>query len=165
MSSKNSVRFTVENLEKLRAHGVEVNDEKLKDWIIDMRRSPCRCGKKAAHCCPFSVIQGEVDFGVHLLAQLLFFQQHRLLGAHGQVPETADAATQTVHEYCSSGVKAKPDGWPNDMLMPSQGAVEDLPVAKSRTIRRRQRRKMQKLQADASSGNAMVARVGVVIVH
>ena len=143
------MRFSRENAQVLRDHRVKILEKDLNDWFCDMRRSPCRCGEQTPHCCPFSVIHGEVDFGIDLLGQLLIFKQLGLLHQpSGCVRGTATTATQTVQEYCSS---ARSDDWPNGMLMPT-------PVAHvsgtSKTRKRRLRRKMQKsARANADLGN------------
>ena len=129
---------------------MKILEKDLYDWLCDIRRSPCRCGEQTPHCCPFSMTHGEVDFGIDFLGQLLLFQQLGLLH-QPCFRGTAAAATQTVHENCSS---AKSDDWPNGTLMPTPVAhVTGTPMIRKGRLRR----KMQKYaRANADLGNANV---------
>ena len=47
----------------------------MSDWIDHMLKSGCRCGQEGVHCCPRTVIEGEVDYEVHPVSQEFVFKQ------------------------------------------------------------------------------------------
>ena len=80
----------VNSVKLLEFEGVRWDQRRLEAWWSWMGRSRCTCGLATPHCCPFTVLIGEGDYGLHAWVQWALFREHGLL-------------TQTVHECCQSG--------------------------------------------------------------
>ena len=81
--------ISVKRVSFLRAEGLIWDDGRLARWWRRMGKTRCSCGAATPHCCPFTVIIGEADFGLHPWVQWAAFEEHGLL-------------PQTVQEYCCS---------------------------------------------------------------
>lgn len=83
-------QISVKMVRWLKDEGVKWNAGRLAQWWRWMGASRCSCGVVSPHCCPFTVVIGEADYGLHPWLQWAAFKENGLL-------------TQTVHEHCSSG--------------------------------------------------------------
>jgi hypothetical protein len=141
--------------EKMEVERLGPWTSEMSRWILDMHNNVCRCGQVGVHCCPRTVVLGEADYNVHIVAQEYVFRALALLPLCSSL--VGDNAIADAVQVQSVAVQTEEvlEEEPQEVALQAvqdQGQVRTKKKESSveRRIRRLEAKKRKKLKVEAA---------------